>query len=223
MIPQAKPNVTPRVSASLILLGTLTLGVMGAIAVPLALTGVATTAAAPARPPVRVVDAPRLTGDCAAQTWPYLAAHCLTRTSNSPAAEPNPAPSPVARVEPAPAPRQTQTALAEQPAQAVPKPPAPAPATPAATNSLAVALPATALPVTALPAPPGAEPRPAGDRLALAPTGDAALATGLVATGAAAAALENSKAQPRAERRRKATRSNRGVGLFGYRVVRLPF
>lgn len=217
MVPHTTPNVTERLSASLVLLATLTLGVVAVIGLPPAAKGTARTAALPPPAPVRVVDAPDLKQDCAEQTWPYIAAHCLTRAAKSPA-ETSPSqtaavaapPQAVTQAIPA-APRPAVAEPPTQPASTLPQPapnmstvavqPAYKTLPPAAETKPAIAG------ASPLPVPPGAEPRPAGEKLASVPPAET--------VGSA----ENAPAQPRAERRRRASHSHRSIAIFGFRIV----
>ena len=227
MIAHAQPYVTARVSATLIVLTALALGIVGSLVLPSPAKGIGKTSTAAPPALVRVVNAPDLNKDCAEQTWPYLAAHCLTRAAGSPAVEQSqPQTKPVAA-----APRTVSPvnpfAIAEPPAAPQTADSAPnttaasAPSTPQADAMAHASVPDVSH--SALPVPPGAEPRPAGERLASAPATDAATAAPLIGAAAAIGALENAQAQPRAERRRRSTHAHRGFGLFGFRVVRLPF
>jgi hypothetical protein len=228
MIAHAQPYVTARVSATLIVLTALALGIVGSLALPSPAKGIGKTSTAAPPAPVRVVNAPDLNKDCAEQTWPYLAAHCLTRAAGSPAIEPsqpqtNPvaaAPQTVTPVNPftiAEPPAQRQTAGSALNTAAA----ASAPGASGADATKNANLADVSQPV--LPVPPGAEPQPAGERLASAPDPDAATAAPLIGAAAAVGAMTNAKTQPRAERRRRATHAHRGFSLFGFRVVRLPF
>lgn len=199
--PQTEPNVPARISASLILAATLTLGVVAAIGLPSVAKGTAKTAAVPAN--VRVVDAPQRKEGCAEQTWPYIEARCLTRAADKaspPASKPEPAApiSPIIATAPV-APTPAQSAAIE--------PAAASPVSPRVADSHPMP--------PALPVPPGAELRPAGERLASAPVADAAVAA--LAAGATIGAAEAMKNRPRAERRRSTSQSRRGLRLFGFR------
>jgi hypothetical protein len=209
--PRPEPNRQALFVASLIGVGAF--AALAALAFPGKPSQPAISAAAPAAP-VRVVGAAAFSGDCAEQTWPHIAPHCIT----SRAAEIAPPAKPAAGG--------SRVALAT---------PTPGPQTPSVQNesappSLGQAIPAE--PSTAVqssPPPPGAEPRqpadiPGGSQVQAVAPGAAAAAA--IAGAGATAAMPNlggeSQAKPRSERRRRAVRIHR-TPRFNLRIIGFRF